>query len=133
MNKRGQRERTSEGLTNNMRRVKDRTSKRLRCQLNSTANYTRFDWVEFMSTKYFRVIDAINSLTAIRVLVGTKNSRPVGFYSRNSTKSTVNPNTTIHKYDTHGGAVCHSFGMGSMDPPDRTRVTSSKGVRGGGG
>jgi hypothetical protein len=37
----------------------------------------------------------INSLTAIRVLVGTKNSRPVGFYSRNSTKSTVNPNTTI--------------------------------------
>ena len=26
---------------------------------------------------------------------GNKNSRPVGFYSRNSTKSTVNPNTTI--------------------------------------
>jgi hypothetical protein len=37
----------------------------------------------------------LNSLTAIRVLAGTKNSRPVGFYSRNSTKSTVNPNTTI--------------------------------------
>jgi hypothetical protein len=37
----------------------------------------------------------INSLTAIRVLAGTKNSRPEGFYSRNSTKSTVNPNTTI--------------------------------------
>ena len=36
-----------------------------------------------------------NSLTAIRVLAGKKNSRPVGFYSRNSTKSTVNPNTTI--------------------------------------
>jgi hypothetical protein len=31
-----------------------------------------------------------NSLTAIRVLAGTTNSRPVGFYSRNSTKSTVN-------------------------------------------
>ncbi len=29
------------------------------------------------------------------VWVGTKNSRPVGLYSRNSTKSTVNPNTTI--------------------------------------
>jgi len=28
----------------------------------------------------------LNSLTAIRVLVGTKNSHPVGFYSRNSTK-----------------------------------------------
>jgi hypothetical protein len=27
----------------------------------------------------------------IRVLAGTKNSRPVGFYSRNSTKSTVKP------------------------------------------
>ena len=51
---------------------------------------------------------AVNSLTAIRVLAGTKNSRPIGFYSRNSTKSTVNPNTTIHKYDHHGGAVCHS-------------------------
>jgi hypothetical protein len=38
---------------------------------------------------------ALNSLTAIRVLAGTKNSRPVGFYSRNSSKSTVNPNTTI--------------------------------------
>ncbi len=30
--------------------------------------------------------DLLNSLTAIRVLVGTKNSRPVGFYSRNSMK-----------------------------------------------
>jgi hypothetical protein len=38
--------------------------------------------------------NCINSLTAIRVLAGTKNSRPVG-YSRNSTKSTVNPNKTI--------------------------------------
>ncbi len=37
----------------------------------------------------------LNSLTAIRVLAGTKNSRPVGFYSKNSTKSTLNPNTTI--------------------------------------
>jgi hypothetical protein len=36
-----------------------------------------------------------NSLTAKSVPAGTKNSRPVGFYSRNSTKSTVNPNTTI--------------------------------------
>jgi ribosomal protein L34 len=36
-----------------------------------------------------------NSLTAKSVPAGTKNSRPVGFYSRNSTKSTVNPNTAI--------------------------------------
>ena len=60
MNKRGQRERTSEGLTNSMRQVKDYTSKQLCCQLNTDANYIRFDWVEFMSTEYIRVIDAIN-------------------------------------------------------------------------
>jgi hypothetical protein len=36
-----------------------------------------------------------NSLTAKSVPSGTKNSHPVGFYIRNSTKSTVNPNTTI--------------------------------------
>jgi hypothetical protein len=42
-----------------------------------------------------RSADVVFSLTAIRVLAGTKNSCPVGFYSRNSTKSTVNPNTTI--------------------------------------
>jgi hypothetical protein len=60
MNKRGQRERTREGLTDRMIRAKDHTSKRLRCQLNTDANYIRFDWVEFMSTQYFRVIDAIN-------------------------------------------------------------------------
>ena len=74
-----------------------------------------------------------NSLTAIRVLAGTKNSRPVGFYSRNSTKSTINPNTTIHKHYHHGGAVRPSFGVRSMDPPDQTRITSSKGVRRGDG
>jgi hypothetical protein len=79
----------------------------------------------------YRII--FNSITAIRVLVGTKNSRPVGFYSRNSTKSTVNPNTTIHKHYHHGGAVCPSFGVGSMDPPDRTRRPSSEGVGRGSG
>ena len=42
----------------------------------------------------------INSLTAIRVLAGTKYSRPVGLYSRNNTKSTVNPNTTITNMTT---------------------------------
>ena len=60
MNKCGQRERTSEGLTKNMRRAQDHTSKRLHYQLNSKANYIRFDWVKFMSTEYFKVIDAIN-------------------------------------------------------------------------
>jgi hypothetical protein len=76
----------------------------------------------------------INSLTAKSVPAGTKNSRPVGFYSRNSTESTLHHKHTIHKHHHHGGAVRPSFGVGSMDPPDRTRVTSSEGVgRGGGG
>jgi hypothetical protein len=74
----------------------------------------------------------VNSLTAKSVPAGTKNSRPVGFYSRNSTKSTVNPNTTIHKYDHRGGAVCPSYGVVSMDTPDPTRRPSSEGVGGGG-
>ena len=60
MNKRGQRERTSEGLTTNMRWVKDRKSKRLRYQLNTDANHIRFNQVKFMSTEYIRVIDDIN-------------------------------------------------------------------------
>jgi hypothetical protein len=47
-------------------------------------------WRRFMA-----FIKAIDRNTAIKVRAGTKNSRPVGFYSRNSTKSTVNPNTTI--------------------------------------
>ena len=74
---------------------------------------------------------AVNSLTAIRVLAdsgGIKNSRPVGFVRRNSTKSTITTNTTINKHHHHGGAVCPSYGVGSMDPPNLRRVTSSKGV-----
>ena len=80
MNKRGQRECTSEGLTKNMKWVKDRTSKRLRCQLNSNANYIRFDWVEFMSTEYFRVIDAINDCYKKMLEIGkcAEVFRPIG-------------------------------------------------------
>ena len=75
----------------------------------------------------------ITSLTAIRVLAGTKYSRPVGFYSRNSTKSTVNYKHNNHKHHHHGGAVCPSYGVGSMDPPDWTRRPSSEGDGRGGG
>ena len=50
---------------------------------------------DFMHLVRCSALLALNSLTAIRVLAGTKNFRPVGFYCRNSTKSTVNPNTTI--------------------------------------
>jgi hypothetical protein len=80
MNKCGQRERTSEGLTTNMRWVKDRTSKQLRCQLNTDANYIRLDWVEFMSTEYIRVIDAINDCYKKMLEIGkcAEVFRPVG-------------------------------------------------------
>jgi len=80
MNKRGQRERTSEGLTKNMKWVKDRTSKRLRFQLNKDANYIRFTWVEFMSKDYFKVIDAINDCYKKMLEIGkcTEVFRPAG-------------------------------------------------------
>jgi hypothetical protein len=37
-------------------------------------------------------------------------------------------NTTIHKHHHHGGAVCPSYGVGSMDPLDLMVVTSLEGV-----
>ena len=74
-----------------------------------------------------------NSLTAKSCYGGEKHRNPVGFYSRNSTKSTLQHKHNYHKHHHHGGAVCPSFGVGSMDPPDRTRVTSSEGVGRGGG
>ncbi len=33
-----------------------------------------------------------------------------------------------HKHHHHGGAVCASYGVVSLDTPDPTRVTSSEGV-----
>ncbi len=80
MNKNGQRKRTSEGLTNSMNWVKDRTSKRLHCRLNTDANYIRCTWVEFMSKDYFRVIDAINDCYKKMLEIGkcTEVFRPAG-------------------------------------------------------
>ena len=75
----------------------------------------------------------INSLTAKSCYGGEKHLNPVGFYSRNSTKSTLQHKHNNHKHHHHGGAVCPSYGVGSMDTPDRTRVTSCKGVGRGGG
>ncbi len=37
-------------------------------------------------------------------------------------------NTTFHKHHHHGKAVCPSYGMGLMDLPNPTQVTSSEGV-----
>ena len=74
----------------------------------------------------------VNSLTAISCYGGEKHQNPVGFYSRNSTESTLQDKHNNHKHHHHGGAVCPSFGVGSMDPPDRTHVTSSEEVGRGG-
>jgi hypothetical protein len=60
LKKHHRRERTSEGLTNNIQLVRDCRSKRLQCQLNSELNYFTFDWAEFMSKDYFQVINSIN-------------------------------------------------------------------------
>ncbi len=60
LNKCHRRECTSEGLTNNIQRVRDHRSKQLRYQLNSESNYIKFDWVELMSKDYLQVINAIN-------------------------------------------------------------------------
>jgi hypothetical protein len=57
---------------------------------NSDETFISINCLEYVTTIINR-----NTAISIRVLAGTKNSRPVGFYSRNSTKSTVNPNTTI--------------------------------------
>jgi len=70
----------------------------------------------------------LNSLTAKSCYGGEKHLNPVGFYNRNSTKSTLQHKHNNHKHHHHGGAVCPSYGLGSMDPPNLRRVTSSKGV-----
>ena len=70
----------------------------------------------------------LNSKTAKFCYGGEKLRNLVGFYSRNSTESTLQCKHNNHKHHHHGGAVCPSYGVGSMDTPDRTRVTSSKGV-----
>jgi hypothetical protein len=71
---------------------------------------------------------AFNSLAAKSCYGGEKHQNPVGFYCRNSTESTVHHKHNNHKHHHHGGAVRPSYGMGSMDPPDRTRRPSSEGV-----
>ena len=56
----------------------------------------------------------VNSLTAKSCYGGEKHRNPVGFYSRNSTKSTLQHKYNYHIHHHHGGAVCPSFGVGSM-------------------
>jgi hypothetical protein len=41
----------------------------------------------------------------------------------------LTPPQQSHKHCHNGGAICPSYGMVSMDTPDRTRVTSWEGVR----
>jgi hypothetical protein len=70
----------------------------------------------------------VNSLTAIRFRQNEKlpphRIPKVGIVQ----KVPYTTNTTIHKHHHHGGAVCSSYGMGSMDPPNPMEVTSSEEV-----
>ena len=43
-------------------------------------------------------------------------------------KSLSTPPQQSHKNHHHGGAICPSYGVASMDTPNPTRVTSSEGV-----
>ena len=83
---------------------------------------------ELAATDPWEDLRGVNSLTAKSCYGGEKHLNPVGFYSRNSTKSTLQHKHNNHKHHHHGGAVCPSYGVGSMDPPNLRRVTSSKGV-----
>jgi hypothetical protein len=59
----------------------------------------------------------LNSLTAKSVPAGTKNSRPVGFYSRNSTESTLH-----HKHNNpHIGRVLAPYRPGGRHGHRRRR------------
>jgi hypothetical protein len=68
----------------------------------------------------------VNSLTAIR----SSGRNKWDSYGRNSTKSTVNPNTTIPQTTSlpWWSLLPLILGGVSMDPPDMMQITSSKGV-----
>ena len=87
-----------------------------------TAKLVRFDILRKVPKN---ILFCNNSLTAKSCYGGEKHRNPVGFYGRNSTKSTVNHKHNNHKHHHHGGAVCPSYGVGSMDTPDRTRRPDS--------
>ena len=64
-------------------------------------------------------VDLVKALTGIPLL---------GFEWEQKTP-TFNPITSIPQTSTHhGGAVCPSYSVVSMDTPDRMQVTYSKGV-----
>jgi hypothetical protein len=60
IDKRGQRIRTSKGLTNKAQRNCMRLTKHVNEKLGKRAYYLMFYWVQFMSKEYFGVIDAVN-------------------------------------------------------------------------
>jgi hypothetical protein len=60
IDKRGQRIRTSKGLTNKAQCHPMRLTKHVNEKLGKRADYLVFNWVQLLSTEYFGVIDAIN-------------------------------------------------------------------------
>ncbi len=71
---------------------------------------------------------SINSLTALRVLAGTKDSPHRIPTVRIVQKVPSTTNTIIHKHHHHGGEFHPSYGVGLMDLPNPREVTSSEGV-----
>jgi hypothetical protein len=88
--------------------------------------YYSYVEIEYVATSFSpaRMDLAVKLLTAIRFWREQKlpphRIPTVGIVKK--VPSTTN--TTIHKDYHHGGAVCPSYDMGSMDPPDLTLVTS---------
>ncbi len=71
----------------------------------------------------------MKSINSMRVRAGTNNTRPVGFLRQEQTERVLQTRTQLtHKHRHHGGAVCPSYGVVSLDTPDRTQATSSEGV-----
>ncbi len=60
---RGQRIRTSEGLTKNAQLWHMRSTKHVNHKLGKKTLNIKFDWVEFMSNEYFVVIDPLMNAT----------------------------------------------------------------------
>jgi hypothetical protein len=69
----------------------------------------------------------VNSFTTIRFWQEQKTSAPYDFYGRKVQKVPSTTNTTIHKHHHHGGAVCPSYGVGSIDLPTSTDGWPSEG------
>ncbi len=71
----------------------------------------------------------LNSLTAYKGSGGNEKLPPCRISTVGIVWKVLSTRTQLtHKHHHHGGAVCPSSGVVSLDTPDQTRVTSSGGV-----